>query len=319
MLFLDTRLKIKLSLQKIKNRELIMSKNTKFKGTGVAIVTPFSKDNSIDYKSLGKLVDFIIKGGVEYIVVLGTTGESVTLSKEEKQSIITHVIENVNKRVPIVLGLGGSNTQEIVNSLKKTADFNHIDALLSVSPYYNKPNQRGIYQHYKAISEVSPLPIILYHVPGRTASNLSADTTLKLANDFKNIIAIKEASGNLEQCMKIIKYKPKDFSVISGDDMLTLPMIAAGADGVISVVANAFPKDFSEMTRQILAGNVKEAQKLHYKLTDIIEQLFADGNPAGIKAVLEMMKICTANVRLPLVKVNKATQNALTEMVEMYK
>lgn len=296
-----------------------MSKNTKFKGTGVAIVTPFSKDNSIDYKSLGKLVDFIIKGGVEYIVVLGTTGESVTLSKEEKQSIITHVIENVNKRVPIVLGLGGSNTQEIVNSLKKTADFNHIDALLSVSPYYNKPNQRGIYQHYKAISEVSPLPIILYNVPGRTASNLSADTTLKLANDFKNIIAIKEASGNLEQCMKIIKYKPKDFSVISGDDMLTLPMIAAGADGVISVVANAFPKDFSEMTRQILAGNVKEAQKLHYKLTDIIEQLFADGNPAGIKAVLEMMKICTANVRLPLVKVNKATQNALTEMVEMYK
>ena len=296
-----------------------MSKNTKFKGTGVAIVTPFSKDNSIDYKSLGKLVDFIIKGGVEYIVVLGTTGESVTLSKEEKQSIITHVIENVNKRVPIVLGLGGSNTQEIVNSVKKTADFNHIDALLSVSPYYNKPNQRGIYQHYKAISEVSPLPIILYNVPGRTASNLSADTTLKLANDFKNIIAIKEASGNLDQCMKIIKYKPKDFSVISGDDMLTLPMIAAGADGVISVVANAFPKDFSEMTRQILAGNVKEAQKLHYKLTDIIEQLFADGNPAGIKAVLEMMKICTANVRLPLVKVNKATQNALTEMVEMYK
>jgi len=296
-----------------------MSKNTKFKGTGVAIVTPFNKDSSIDYKSLGKLVDFIIKGGVEYIVVLGTTGESVTLSKEEKQSIITHVIENVNKRVPIVLGLGGNNTQEIVNSLKKTADFNHIDALLSVSPYYNKPNQRGIYQHYKAISEVSPLPIILYNVPGRTASNLTAETTLKLANDFKNIIAIKEASGNLEQCMKIIKNKPKDFSVISGDDMLTLPMIAAGADGVISVVANAFPKDFSEMTRQILAGNVKEAQKLHYKLTDIIEQLFADGNPAGIKAVLEMMKICTANVRLPLVKVNKVTQNALTEMVEMYK
>ncbi len=296
-----------------------MSKNSKFKGTGVAIVTPFNKDNSIDYKSLGKLVDFIIKGGVEYIVVLGTTGESVTLSKEEKQSIITHVIENVNKRVPIVLGLGGNNTQEIVNSLKKTADFNHIDAILSVSPYYNKPNQRGVYQHYKAISEVSPLPIILYNVPGRTASNLTAETTLKLANDFKNIIAIKEASGNLEQCMKIIKNKPKDFSVISGDDMLTLPMIAAGADGVISVVANAFPKDFSEMTRQILAGNLKEAQKLHYKLTDIIEQLFADGNPAGIKAVLEMMKICQANVRLPLVKVNKATQNALTEMVEMYK
>lgn len=296
-----------------------MSKNSKFKGTGVAIVTPFNKDGSIDYKSLNKLVDFIIKGGVEYIVVLGTTGESVTLSKEEKQSVVTHVIENVNKRVPVVLGLGGNNTQEILSAFKKSSDFNNIDAILSVSPYYNKPNQRGIYQHYKAIAEASPLPIILYNVPGRTASNITADTTIKLANDFKNIIAVKEASGNLEQCMKIIKHKPKDFLVISGDDMLTLPMIAAGADGVISVVANAFPKDFSEMTRQILAGNLKEAQRLHYKLTDIIEQLFADGNPAGIKAVLEMLKICSPTVRLPLVNVNKATQNALKEMVEMYK
>lgn len=296
-----------------------MNKNSKFKGTGVAIVTPFNKDNSIDYKSLNKLVDFIIKGGVEYIVVLGTTGESVTLSKEEKQSVVTHVIENVNRRVPIVLGLGGNNTQEILSAFKKPSDFNNIDAILSVSPYYNKPNQRGIYQHYKAIAEASPLPIILYNVPGRTASNVTADTTIKLATDFKNIIAVKEASGNLEQCMKIIKHRPKDFLVISGDDMLTLPMIAAGADGVISVVANAFPKDFSEMTRQILAGNVKDAQKLHYKLTDIIEQLFADGNPAGIKAVLEMMKICSPTVRLPLVNVNKATQNALKEMVEMYK
>lgn len=296
-----------------------MSKNSKFKGTGVAIVTPFNKDGSIDYKSLNKLVDFIIKGGVEYVVVLGTTGESVTLSKEEKQSVVTHVIENVNKRVPIVLGLGGNNTQEILSAFKKSSDFNNIDAILSVSPYYNKPNQRGIYQHYKAIAEASPLPIILYNVPGRTASNVTADTTIKLATDFKNIIAVKEASGNLEQCMKIVKHRPKDFLVISGDDMLTLPMIAAGADGVISVVANAFPKDFSEMTRQILAGNVKDAQKLHYKLTDIIEQLFADGNPAGIKAVLEMMKICSPTVRLPLVNVNKATHNALKEMVEMYK
>ncbi len=296
-----------------------MSKNSKFKGTGVAIVTPFNKDGSIDYKSLNKLVDFIIKGGVEYVVVLGTTGESVTLSKEEKQSVVTHVIENVNKRVPIVLGLGGNNTQEILSAFKKSSDFNNIDAILSVSPYYNKPNQRGIYQHYKAIAEASPLPIILYNVPGRTSSNVTADTTIKLATDFKNIIAVKEASGNLEQCMKIVKHRPKDFLVISGDDMLTLPMIAAGADGVISVVANAFPKDFSEMTRQILAGNVKDAQKLHYKLTDIIEQLFADGNPAGIKAVLEMMKICSPTVRLPLVNVNKATQNALKEMVEMYK
>jgi 4-hydroxy-tetrahydrodipicolinate synthase len=296
-----------------------MSKNSKFKGTGVAIVTPFNKDNNPDIKALGKLVDFIIKGGVEYVVALGTTGEASTLSSEEKRIVVDAVIESVDKRVPIVLGLGGNNTQEILNSLQKSTDFNHIDAILSVSPYYNKPNQRGIYQHYKAIAEVSPVPVILYNVPGRTSSNISAETSIKLAEDFKNIIGVKEASGNLEQCMKIIKNKPKDFLVISGDDLITLPMIASGADGVISVVANAFPADFSEMTRQILKGNVLEAQKLHYKLTDIIEQLFADGNPAGVKAVLEMMNICTSNVRLPLVKINKATQNALTEMVEMYK
>jgi 4-hydroxy-tetrahydrodipicolinate synthase len=295
-----------------------MSKNSKFRGTGVAIVTPFTKDGAIDFKGLEKLLNFIIKGGVEYVVVMGTTGESVTLSKEEKQSVVEHVIETVDKRVPVVLGLGGNNTQEIISALKKES-FANIDALLSVSPYYNKPNQRGIYQHYKAIAEASPLPVILYNVPGRTASNITADTTLKLAAEFKNIIAIKEASGNLEQCMKIIKYKPKDFMVISGDDALTLPIIACGGEGVISVAANAFPKDFSEMTRQIMAGNVKEAQKLHYKLTDIIEQLFADGNPAGIKTVLEMMKICSSNVRLPLVKVNKATQNALAELMEVYK
>jgi 4-hydroxy-tetrahydrodipicolinate synthase len=295
-----------------------MSKYNRFKGTGVAIVTPFNKDGNVDFKSLEKLVNFIIKGGVEYIVVMGTTGESVTLSKEEKHSVVQHVVETVDKRVPIVLGLGGNNTHEIINSLHKES-FAHIDALLSVSPYYNKPNQRGIYQHYKAISEASPLPVILYNVPGRTSSNITADTTLKLAEEFKNIIGIKEASGNLEQCMKIIKHRPKDFLMISGDDALTLPIIASGGDGVISVVANAFPRDFSEMTRQMLAGNLKEGQKLHYKLTDIIEQLFADGNPAGIKAVLEMMKICSSNVRLPLVKINKATQNALTEMVQMYK
>lgn len=296
-----------------------MSKNNKFRGTGVAIVTPFYKDNAIDFKSLGKLVDHIINGGVEYIVVLGTTGESVTLTKEEKKSVVAHVIETIDNRVPLVLGLGGNNTQEILNSLCHSTDFNHISAILSVSPYYNKPNQRGIYQHYKAISEASPVPIILYNVPGRTNSNITADTTLKLAHDFKNIIGIKEASGNLEQCMKIIKNKPKDFLVISGDDLLTLPMIACGADGVISVVANAFPKDFSEMTRQILAGNVKDAQKLHYKLADIIEQLFADGNPAGIKAALELLNIAPANLRLPLVKVNKATQNALAELIDTYK
>ncbi len=295
-----------------------MSKKEKFTGTGVAIVTPFNSDKSVDYKSLGKLVNYIIKGGIEYIVVLGTTGESVTLSKDEKKLVVDYVIEKVNKRVPIVLGLGGNDTNEIIKSLKVKADFNNIDAILSVSPYYNKPNQLGIYEHYKSIAKESPVPIILYNVPGRTASNITAATTVKLAKDFKNIIAIKEASGNLEQCMKIIKHKPKDFLVISGDDMLTLPMIACGAEGVISVIANAFPKDFSEMTRQILAGNVNVAQKLHYKFIDIIEQLFADGNPAGIKAVLELQNICTANVRLPLVKINKDTQKELEKLMDLF-
>jgi 4-hydroxy-tetrahydrodipicolinate synthase len=296
-----------------------MNHISRFKGTGVAIITPFNKDNGIDYKALGKLIDYIIKGGVEYIVLLGTTGESVTISKEEKRLIIASAIERINNRVPLVLGLGGNNTQEIVASLKKTSDFNHISAILSVSPYYNKPNQRGIYAHYKAIAEESSLPIILYNVPGRTNSNIASETTLRLANDFKNIIAIKEASGNIEQCMRIIKYKPKDFLVISGDDNLTLPLIACGADGVISVVANAFPKDFSQMVRLALLDEMNDARKLHYKLNEITEQLFVDGNPAGIKAVLEMMDICSANLRLPLVKVSKAVHNSLAEMVKLYK
>ena len=292
--------------------------NDKFKGTGVAIVTPFNKDKTVDNKSLIKVVNHIITGGVEYIVVLGTTGESVTLTKEEKKSVISVVVNTVNKRVPVVLGLGGNNTQEIIESLNKLSEVKQVDAILSVSPYYNKPNQRGIYEHYKAIAKACPLPLILYNVPGRTSSNISAETTLKLANECKNIIGIKEASGNIEQAMKIIKYKPKDFLVISGDDSLTLPMIACGADGVISVVANAFPKDYSEMTRQILAGNVKKAQQLHYKLTDITEQLFADGNPAGIKAALDILGICKPVVRLPLVEVNSETRKKLEELIKKY-
>ena len=295
-----------------------MSTNSKFKGTGVAIVTPFNKDYSVDYNSLTKLVEHLIKGKVEYIVVLGTTGESVTLTKEEKEKVVQHVVNIVNKRVLVVLGLGGNNTQEILDYCKDKTHFKGIDAVLSVSPSYNKPNQRGIYEHYKAIAKICPVPVILYNVPGRTSSNITAETTLALAKDFKNIIAIKEASGNMEQCMKIIKNKPKDFLVISGDDLLTLPMIACGADGVISVVANAFPKDFSEMVRRILNGDIKEAQKLHYKLTDIIEKLFADGNPAGIKAVLEIMNICKAHLRLPLVNVNAETQKAISKLVADY-
>jgi 4-hydroxy-tetrahydrodipicolinate synthase len=290
----------------------------RFKGTGVALVTPFRSNGKIDLGSLGKVVEHVIRGKAEYLVVLGTTGESVTLDKEEKAAVVNHVIETANKRVPVVLGLGGNNTNEILHTLEK-GNFKGIDAILSVSPYYNKPNQRGIYQHYKAIAEASPLPIILYNVPGRTSSNMLADTTLQLANDFKNIIAIKEASGSLEQCMKIIKHRPKDFLVISGDDALTLPIIACGGDGVISVVANAFPKDFSEMTRRALADDMPQARKLHYKLTDIIEQLFADGNPGGIKAVLEMMKICPAHLRLPLVSVNDVVQAKLKLLVKGYK
>ena len=289
-----------------------------FKGTGVALVTPFLDNGKVDFKSLTKLVNHVIKGKVEYLVVLGTTGESVTLDKEEKAAVVDHVIQAANKRVPVVLGLGGNNTYEILHSIEKQ-DFKGIDAILSVSPYYNKPSQRGIYQHYKAIAEVTPVPVILYNVPGRTSSNMLADTTLQLAHDFKKIIAVKEASGNIEQCMKIIKNRPKDFLVISGDDALTLPIIACGGDGVISVVANAWPKDFSEMTRQSLEGNFDKARKLHYKLTDIIEQLFADGNPGGIKAALSLMKFCGDHVRLPLVNVNAAVQEKIAQMVKNYK
>ena len=288
------------------------------KGTGVAIVTPFTNDNKIDFKALEKLILHLLKGKVEYLVVLGTTGESVTLSKDEKQAVINHVVKFTNKRLPIVLGMGGNNTMEIVENIKKQ-DFKEIAAILSVAPYYNKPNQTGIYEHYKAIAAASPVPVILYNVPGRTASNISAETTLKLAKDFKNIIAIKEASTNLEQCMKIIQNKPKNFMLISGDDLLTLPIIACGGEGVISVVANAFPKDFSEMTRQAIAGNMKEARKLHYKLTDITNLLFADGNPAGIKAALDILGIAKQNLRLPLVKVNKQVEKELTELIKKYK
>ncbi len=295
-----------------------MSTNSKFRGTGVAIVTPFNKDYSVDYNSLTKLVEHLIKGKVEYIVVLGTTGESVTLSKEEKEKVVTHVVEVVKKRLPIVLGLGGNNTQDILDYCKDKAHFKGIDAILSVSPYYNKPNQRGIYEHYKAIAQTCPVPVILYNVPGRTGSNIAAETTLALAKEFKNIIAIKEASGNMEQCMKIIKNRPKDFLMISGDDLLALPLVACGADGVISVVANAYPKDLSELVRQILNGNVKASQKLHYKLSDIIEKLFVDGNPAGIKAVLEAIGICKAHLRLPLVNVNKETLTAINKLVSNY-
>lgn len=295
-----------------------MAKQPNLKGTGVAIVTPFNKQGEVDFKSLTKLVEHLIKGKVEYLVVLGTTGESATLSKEEKQQVINHVIKANKKRLPLVLGIGGNNTSEVVESIKKT-DLSAFSAILSVSPYYNKPSQEGIYQHYKAISKASPLPIILYNVPGRTGSNLSWETTIRLAKEFKNIMAIKEASGNMEQAMKLLKYRPDGFYVISGDDNLTLPMIGCGADGVISVVANAFPKIFSESVRAGLRYDMKAAQKLHYKLIDITDQLFADGNPGGVKHALSILKVTESYVRLPLVEPNDHVKAKLKKLISELK
>lgn len=287
-------------------------------GTGVALVTPFHRDGSIDFKSLEALVQYQIKGKTDYLVALGTTGETVTLSKDEKQAVVGCIVGAADGKIPVVLGVGGNNTHECAQAFGQF-DLDGISAILSVSPYYNKPTQKGIVEHYKQVAAASPLPVILYNVPGRTGSNMLADTTLKLAEEVENIVAIKEASGNFEQMMKIIKHKPKHFKVISGDDMITLPLIASGAVGVISVVANAFPKDFSEMVRQALAGNFEKARQLHYKLTDITELLFVEGNPAGVKSALKHMKIMGDYVRLPLVPVSKKTADRLAELIDSYK
>ena len=274
----------------------------KISGTGVAIVTPFLLNGEIDFASLTKLLNNIIDNGVDFIVGLGTTSEAVTLTCDEKKNVMKHVIDIVNNRVPIVMGMGGNNTNAIVEEIKNT-NFDGIAAILSVAPYYNKPNQRGIYEHFKAISNACPVPIIIYNVPGRTSSNITAQTTIRLANEFENIVAIKEASGDLLQVMEIIKNKPNDFSVLSGDDALTFAMIALGADGVISVVANAFPRDFSDMVNYARKGENDKARKIHYGLLQIINLLFADGNPAGIKAALEINEIIGNNFRLPMVPV----------------
>ncbi len=289
--------------------------NSKFKGTGVAIVTPFKPDFSVDEQGLTKLVNHLIDGKVEYLVILGTTGESVTCSKQEKAQITNCVIKAAAKRVPLVLGVGGNNTSEVVEQLK-SIDFTGIDAILSVSPSYNKPNQEGIYQHFKAIAEATPLPVILYNVPGRTGSNMTADTTLRLANDFPVFIGIKEASGNLEQCMRIAKAKPNDFLLISGDDNLTIPMIAIGAKGLISVVANAFPFETSEAVRYALKSNFDRACATYFPLMEITDLLFADGSPGGVKAVLKNIGICGDTVRLPLMNISKSIEDKLLNLVE---
>ncbi len=286
----------------------------KLKGTGVALVTPFHKDGSIDFKSFRKIIDRCIDGKVEYLVPLGTTGEAATLTNNERRAVIDFAIEINDKRLPIVLGLGGNNTQEILNTIEEF-DFDGIDAVLSVSPYYNRPSQRGIFQHYKMIGNACPVPVLLYNVPSRTGSNMDAETTLQLANEVKNIIGIKEASGNLEKAMKILKHRPKDFLVISGDDVISLPMIACGADGVISVISNAYPKDFSEMVRLALDGNFEKSRKLHYKLLEIMHSIFIDGNPSGVKGLMTAMNICSEHVRLPLTSVNRSAINRFEAMI----
>lgn len=270
------------------------------KGVGVALITPFNEDESVDFEALGKLVDYQIQSGTDYIVALGTTAETPTLTEDEKDKILDLVISRVNGQIPIILGIGGNNTKAIVEKLK-TSDFKGIDAILSVTPYYNKPSQEGLYEHYKAIAEASPLPIILYNVPGRTGVNMSAETTLRIANDFENVIAIKEASGDITQMDDIIKRKPEYFDVISGDDGVTFPLITLGAIGVISVIGNAFPKEFSRMVRLALAGDYQSALSIHHGFNELFKLLFVDGNPAGVKCMLSMMGYINNKLRLPLV------------------
>ncbi len=267
---------------------------------GVALITPFKEDESVDFDALKKLVEFQIKNGTDYLVVLGTTAETPTLTEDEKEEITRFVVEIAKGRIPIVLGVGGNNTKAVVEKLQKT-DFTGIDAILSVTPYYNKPSQEGIYQHYSVIAKASPVSVILYNVPGRTGVNMTADTTLRLANEFPNICAVKEASGNFTQIDLIIKNKPEDFMVISGDDGITFPLITLGAVGVISVIGNAFPREFSRMVRLALEGDYNSARQIHYRFTELIELLFVEGNPAGVKSMLALMEMIENKLRLPLV------------------
>ena len=287
----------------------------KIKGTGVALVTPFNEDFSIDYTGLEKLINHQINGGIDYLVLMGTTAESAVLSIKEKNEIIAFCIKINNGVLPIVLGLGSNNTLALVKEIKHT-NFIGVDALLSVSPSYNKPSQEGIYQHYKMIAESCPVPIILYNVPSRTSSNMDAETTLRLANDFKNIVAVKEASGDMDQIMKIIKDKPFNFVVLSGDDGLSLPMIYMGAEGVISVIGQSHPKDYSDMVSFGLSKNNSIANQLHYKLYDFYGPLYSEGNPSGVKACLEMLGICKSVVRLPLISASDTIKKEIKSLLK---
>mgnify|MGYP001310929754 FL=1 len=284
-------------------------------GTGVALATPFKKDLSIDTEALIRIINLSIDGGVEYLVILGTTAESATMNQEEKEFVIKTVVDTNKGRLPMVLGVGGNNTAEVVEELK-TRDLSLFDAILSISPYYNKPTQEGIYQHFKAVAEASPIPVILYNVPSRTGSNVLPSTVIRLANDFKNIVAVKEAAGDMIQALRLIKDKPKDFLVLSGDDMIALPMVLAGGSGVISVIAQGFPKEFSEMIRLGLNRKVDDAFKIQYQFSDCIDMIFEQGNPAGIKQVFQSLGLAENNVRLPLVKVNESLENRIDQFVK---
>lgn len=281
-----------------------------FAGTGVALVTPFNSDSSIDFASLEKLVNHVIEGGVNFLVALGSTGETPTLGREEQQQVLSFIVEKCNGRVPVVCGIAGNNTAEVVNNVK-TYDLTGVSGILSASPHYNKPSQEGIYQHFKAIATATKLPIILYNVPGRTSSNMAPATVLRLANEFSNVVAIKEASGNLAQCMELVQGKPAHFAILSGDDDLFICQAAIGMEGVISVAANSYPKKFTTMVNFLLKGDFAQGRELHYQLIDGIKLLFAEGNPTGVKCTLDELGVCPAHVRLPLVQATVDLRNKI--------
>ena len=287
---------------------------TTLRGLGVALITPFKEDESVDYSALLRMVDYLAQNNVDFLCVLGTTAETPTLTEYEKQKIKETVVERVNGKIPILLGVGGNNTRGVVDALK-TGDYKGVDAILSVVPYYNKPSQEGIYQHYKAISEATELPLVLYNVPGRTGTNMTAETTLRIANDLKNVIAVKEASGNITQMDDIIKNRPEGFNVISGDDGITYPLITMGAVGVISVIGNAFPREFGRMVRLALQGDYANALTIHHKFAELFKLLFVDGNPAGVKAMLNAMGMIQNKLRLPLVPTRITTFEAMRKIL----
>jgi 4-hydroxy-tetrahydrodipicolinate synthase len=284
------------------------------KGMGVAMITPFKTNGDVDYTALSRLVDYQLQNGTDYLVVLGTTAETQTLTADEQKAIIQLIVQKVNGQIPLVLGVGGNNTRVLVERLK-TEDFTGIDAILSVVPYYNKPSQEGIYQHFKQIAQVTSLPVVLYNVPGRTGVNMSAEITLRLAREFDNVVGVKEASGNMTQMDDIIKNKPRDFQVISGDDGITFPLITLGAVGVISVIGNAFPKEFSRMVRLALSGDYANALTIHHSFTELFELLFVDGNPAGVKSMLNMMGYIENELRLPLIPTRITTYEKIRDVL----